>query len=392
MYHSAAEAGPAARGRAPVRILVLIPEARQAVVVSSFSFESSARLPLNPRFKQILHATVKSYIDTAEPVGSKMLTQQYNFGLSSATIRNAMAVLESWGLLFQPHTSAGRIPSDSGYRVYVDELISPPTELIQQMRAALAENLGERQDLESLLQGATRLLATLSGCVALITAPQSVFVSVRHLQIVHIGEGRALVIVVTDALQTRSFLLDLPQPEMAEQLETLNNFLNLQLQNRRVDDLNAAAVEAMGGEFHWYTDFLRGLIALLQRVLQPPTGQLYVSGVGEILKQPEFSEPERIQAIVQLLEVERERLGPLISPTQRHSRQIVVRIGAENPLGPMQFCSLVSSTYYLNEVPVGSVGVLGPTRLPYDRAIASVQAASDHLCQVMQAEDEPHRW
>lgn len=356
--------------------------------MNSHSFYSlHSKLTLSDRYKQILHATVKCYIDTAEPVGSKMITQQYNFGLSSATIRNAMSVLESWGLLFQPHTSAGRIPSDSGYRVYVDELIAPPTELVQRMRSALAENLAERRDLESRLQGATRLLATLSGCVALITAPQSALVCVRHLQIVHIGEGRALVIVVTDALQTRSFLLDLPQPEMAEQLEALNNYLNIQLQNRMVGELDPAVVGAMGGEYHWYAEFLRGLIALLQRVLQPPTGQLFVSGVGEILKQPEFAEPERIQAIVQLLEVERERIGSLITPEQHQGRQIVVRIGADNPLEPMQFCSLVSSTYYRNETPVGSVGVLGPTRLPYDRAIASVQATSDHLSQVMQSEE-----
>lgn len=337
-----------------------------------------------------MRATVKSYIDTAEPVGSKMLTQHYDFGVSSATIRNAMAVLESWGLLFQPHTSAGRVPSDSGYRVYVDELIAPPTELVQQMRTALKENLAERQELERLLDGATRLLATLSGCVALITAPQSPLVCVRHLQIVDLGEGRALVIVVTDALQTRSFLLDLPRPEMAEELEILNNFLNVRLQNRLLTDLDPQAVEALGSNFQWYADFLRGLIALLQSVLQPPVGQLYVSGVGEMLKQPEFSEPERIQAIVRLLEVEREHLRPLLAPQDRPG-QVVVRIGAENPLEPMQFCSLVCGTYYRNEIPIGTVGIIGPTRLPYDRAIASVQATAEHLTMVMQSEDESRR-
>ncbi|MBC7880197.1 MAG: heat-inducible transcriptional repressor HrcA [Anaerolineae bacterium] len=352
------------------------------IAVGNAPFKNSHPF-LTGRYRQILRATVRSYIDTAEPVGSKMLTQQYNFGLSPATIRNAMSALESWGLLFQPHTSAGRIPSDSGYRVYVDELLAPPTELVQQMRLALQENLANRQELEHLLHSATRLLATLSGCVAMITAPQSASVTVRHLQIVNLGEGRAMVIVITDALQTRSFLLDLPHPEMAEELEILNNYLNIQLQSRHLSEIKP---EEGSDQFHWYAEFLNKLVALLQQVLQPPIAQLYVSGVGEILRQPEFAEPERIQAIVQLLEDERERIGPLMN-SQNPMGRIVVRIGAENPLEPMQFCSMVFGNYYRNDVPIGSIGVLGPTRLPYERAIASVEAATQHLSHVMRVEE-----
>lgn len=342
-------------------------------------YTQTIRPPLTGRYRQVLRATVESYIDTAEPVGSKLLTQHYNFGLSAATIRNAMAALENWGLLFQPHTSAGRIPSDSGYRVYVDELLYPPTDLVEQMRLALEENLSNRQELENLLHSASRLLATLSGCIALITAPQSATVSIRHLQIINLGEGRALAIVVTDALQTRSFLLDLPRAQMAEELELLNNYLNVHLRNRQISEF---APPEGGGRFHWYADFLRNLVSLLQQVLHPPTGQLFVSGVGEILRQPEFSEAERIQGIVHLLESERERLSPLMVPGGQLGR-IVVRIGAENPLEPIQFCSLVCGTYYRNAVPVGTIGVLGPTRLPYERAIASVEATAQHLTRMM---------
>lgn len=337
-------------------------------------------LPLNDRHQRILRATVKSYIDTAEPVGSKTLTRQYDFGLSPATIRNAMAALEEWGLLFQPHTSAGRIPSDSGYRVYVDELLAPPTQLIQQMRQALSDYLLEErhQELEGLLQSAARILASLSGCVALITVPRSALARVRHLQLVGVDEGRVLMIVVTDSLQTRSFLLDLPSPRLVDELELINNFLNAELYNRTLSDLSPAWVDELCHRFHQYADFLRTVSTLLKKVLQPMTGQVFISGVGEILRQPEFAEPERIQSLVQLLEDERERLSLLITPSDTHE-QVVVRIGAENPLEPMQFCSLVSGTYCYNQVPVGSLGVLGPTRLPYDRAIASVRATAEYL-------------
>ena len=221
------------------------------------------KIDLTVRQQQILKATVLSYIETAEPVGSKSLSQAYDLGLSTATIRNVMAVLDRTGLLYQPHTSAGRVPSDSGYRVYVDELIEEPKFLQEQLLLALTEKLGEQlqENLDRLLQQATQILATLSGCIALITAPPTDSTTIRHLQLVPVASDRVMAILVTDSYQTHSLLINLGKEnpdlgtvgsdnvvaspvveksssgtesaeELERELQLLNNFLNLQLKGK----------------------------------------------------------------------------------------------------------------------------------------------------------------
>ncbi|WP_218082681.1 heat-inducible transcriptional repressor HrcA [Anthocerotibacter panamensis] len=338
-------------------------------------------MKLNPRHRQILWATVKRYIDTAEPVGSKILAEAYRFDLSSASIRNAMNALEQAGLLFQPHTSAGRIPSDSGYRVYVDELLAPSEDLVQQMREAVLQELGEElhRTLESFLERAARLLSMLTGCVALITAPTGVLTSIRHLRLVPVSEGHVLLIVVTDNLQTRSLLLDLPAEVSEDELEPINNFLNTHLSNRTLKDFASDQSEPLWQEFRAWAEFLRSLVEVIrEEILAPTVGQVFVSGLSTVLRQPEFTQPQRLWEMVSLLEQERLNLGALILKDGAGQR-VTVRIGSENPFTPMHSCSLVSRTFAYQGVTLGSVGVLGPTRLPYDRAIASVQATAEHL-------------
>ncbi len=334
---------------------------------------------LNARHRQILWATVNHYIDTAEPVGSKMLAEVYRFDLSSASIRNAMNLLEQAGLLFQPHTSAGRIPSDSGYRVYVDELLAPSETLTQQIRELVSAQLGEslHRNFESLLDRAARVLAVLTGCVALITAPVGQLAMLRHVHLATVGEGRAMLLLVTDTLQTYSFLVDLPVALLEADLQEVNNFLNAHLTNRTLKDLDMS--EPHWQEIHAWSDFLKNVILLIREaVLTPQVGQVFVSGVGEILRQPEFSQTQRLQDLVNLLEEERVHLGALILRDGGEER-VSIRIGAENPLAPMHSCSLVSRTFTHQGLTLGSVGILGPTRLPYDRVIASVQATAEHL-------------
>lgn len=338
-------------------------------------------MKLNPRHRQILWATVKHYIDTAEPVGSKMLVETYRLDLSSASIRNAMHTLEQAGLLFQPHTSAGRVPSDSGYRVYVDELLAPSEALSQQIREVVLKQLGEElhRNLESLLERSARLLTMLTGCVALISAPVGSMASIRHLRLVPIGDGRALLILVTDSLQTYSLIVLLPAEVAEEDLELINNFLNTHLSNRSLQNLGPQD-EHLWLEFHQWADFLRSLVEMVrEEILTPQVGQVVVSGLTELLRQPEFSHPQRLQEVIALLEQERVHLSALIRKDNRTS----VRIGTENPLTPMHGCSLVSRTFSYQGVAIGSVGVLGPTRLPYDRAIASVEATAEHLAMAV---------
>lgn len=353
------------------------------------------QVQLTNRQQHILKATVRHYIATAEPVGSKALVE--NLGVSSATIRNVMGVLEKAGLLYQPHTSAGRVPSDSGYRIYVDRLMTPSDTLGREVELALAKHLKwEDWSLEALLQGATQILATLSGCITLITMPQTTTALLRHIQLVAIETGRIMLVVVTDNYETHSTLMDLPlakeeQPDaevIDRELQIVSNFLNTHLRGQNLAQLNALDWSQLGREFQYYGEYLKKSLAeLTRRTHTTPTTQIMVRGVSEVLRQPEFSQLQQVQALIQLLEEEQAQLLHLIfeeAETEEVGKpRVTVRIGAENPLEPIRTCSLISSTYRRGAVSVGSVGVLGPTRLDYESAIAVVSAASDYLSEAL---------
>ncbi|MGV0102062.1 heat-inducible transcriptional repressor HrcA [Nostoc sp. DSM 114160] len=365
---------------------------------------------LTNRQQHILWATVRHYIATAEPVGSKALVEEYDLGVSSATIRNVMGVLEKSGLLYQPHASAGRVPSDSGYRIYVDQLITPSlrSRSVSQTETIRTETLGreveialqkhlqwEDRSLETLLQGAAQILATLSGCISLITMPQTTTALLRHLQLVQIEAGRIMLIVVTDGYETHSKLMDLsPTPEETQrdsevidrELQIVSNFLNTHLRGRSLLELANLNWSELDQEFQRYGEFLKNSVAeLTRRTLAPTATQIMVRGVSEVLRQPEFSQLQQVQTIIHLLEEEQDQLWRLIfeepEPEDGGKPKVTVRIGAENPLEPIRTCTLISSNYRRGSIPVGSVGVLGPTRLDYESAIAVVASAADYLSE-----------
>ncbi|MGB3494493.1 MAG: heat-inducible transcriptional repressor HrcA [Elainellaceae cyanobacterium] len=358
-------------------------------------------IKLSDRQQHVLWATIRHYVATARPVGSEALLEEFNLNVSSATVRNAMGRLEKVGLLYQPHTSAGRVPSDSGYRIYVDKLLTPSEVMRQQVQQVLSEQLNwESWSLDAALRGAAHILAHLSGCIALITPPQTVTTSLRHIQLVQVDARRLMLIVVLDSFETQSMLLTLPQSQnevsvqelaiLEQELELLSNFLNHHLRGRSLQEISALDWGELGREFDHYAQLLQASLAELGRRLTHQVGQshLLVSGVAEVLRrQPEFAEIQQVQTIMQLLEVEQDQLLPLFfedgvpSPEGR----VTVRIGTENPLEPIQFCTLVSATYHWGDSATGSVGVLGPTRMVYEDAIALVEATADHLSEVANA-------
>ncbi len=311
-----------------------------------------------------------------------------------------MGVLEKSGLLYQPYTSAGRVPSDSGYRTYVDQLIAPSPALTLQVEQLLTGQLNWKDwSLEAILQGAAQLLATLSGCIALITMPQTKASRLRHLQLVQIEPGRVMLVVVTDCYETQSTMMDLPQSEPVEhrdatmldrELQILSNFLNSQLQGQTLTAFANLDWSELDREFECYADCLRALLKrFTQRTRSPNSTQIMIRGMTEMLRQPEFSELQQVQAIVQLLEEGQDQLWSLIFDESNGrgpvDRRVTVRIGSENPLEPMRACTLISSTYSRGKVPIGSVGVLGPTRMDYEGAIAVVEAAADYLSDALSA-------
>lgn len=360
----------------------------------------TVQIPLTNRQQQVLRATVHRYIATAEPVGSKVIAEEYDLKASPATIRNAMGTLEKAGLLFQPHTSAGRIPSDSGYRIYVDQLISPSPHLSHQVSQAFAGQFNplEGQGIEALLRRATQILSSLSGYVALVTLPQNQGACLRHVQLMQVAPYRIMLLVVTDNYATQSWLIDLPESmqdrqdsdpshqTLEQELHILSNFLNDRLKNKSFAEFALLDWSELGRDFQHYADLLQAHVQTIVHRNQPNTfTHILISGVSEMLRQPEFSVTQHAQVILQLLEEEQEQLWPLIfdgtdsALSGEPQKRVNIWIGAENPLEPMRACALVSATYCRDRTPVGSVGMLGPTRMMYENAIAWVEAAADYL-------------
>ncbi len=376
---------------------------------------------LTPRQHKILWATVRSYVATAEPVGSKALAENYDLGVSTATIRNDLALLEQNGFLFQPHTSAGRIPSDVGYRAYVDTILgsSVPSmsdpladrerqAILQGISNQLGKQLGD--NLDNFLHRAAQILASLSGCIAMVSVPQAQTVAIRHIQLVTMDPLRVMVIVVTDSYQTHSVLVHLdgstsappapnsqPDPahdddlritarisaeQLEEELHLLSNFLNLKLRGKTFAELQDLSWLDLDRELRSHAAWLRELITLIaQKHLKPSVGHLFTSGVTELMRQPEFTQTYQVETVLHLLENNGSDLNDLLS--QNDSGQMIIYIGQENPIEPIRHCTLITSTYYRGKNPLGSVSLLGPTRLAYDQAIASVEAVVDHLSKTL---------
>ncbi|MEN9274383.1 MAG: heat-inducible transcriptional repressor HrcA [Gloeomargarita sp. DG02_4_bins_56] len=340
-------------------------------------------LELTERQHQVLQATVTHYVATGEPVGSRTLMTQYRIPASPATIRQTMGRLEQAGLLYQPHTSAGRIPSDLGYRYYVDWLlhrgktVSPPW-----VAPALPKGAAH---LEEVLRQAAQLLAQLSGSIIVVTRPQPRSARLQHLRLVAVGERVALMVVL-EGERIESTLLDWVPPtqvELEAALEMLGQFLNYHLHGRSLRDIASLNWQLLEQEFASYGDWLRTLMPPLTEQLRTwgrattPT-PLVISGVAAALRQPEFQQAEQVQPVMQVLETQQERLGALLWDEEA---PVQVIIGQENPLEPMHICSLVSTMYSQNGVPVGSVAILGPKRMPYERMISLVQAGARYVSQ-----------
>ena len=348
------------------------------------------------RYQNILKATIEHYIATAEPVASKTLAQEYNFNVSSATIRNVMGRLEDAGLLYQPHVSAGRVPSDSGYRIYVDRLIVPDGKIQQSIQKSLQRELQlARANFEALLQKAAKILATLSGYIALITFPQNLNCTLHHLQLVKVASDRVMLIVVIDSLQTQSVLIQSPlqsetedESNLERELELLSNFLNSQLTGKTLTEIARLDWSELDRNFAKYTDFFSTLFEQLKVSLKDnKSNPILIHGVAEFLRHPEFSQLQQVQTLLSLLEEKQEKLLPIIYtlPELEDSlKKVNITIGEENHLEPMQSCTLISANYYQDETPVGSVGILGPKRMLYENAIALVENTANYLSNPFQ--------
>lgn len=328
---------------------------------------------LDERKRRILRAIIDDYIDTAEPIGSRTIARKHELGLSSATIRNEMADLEDMGYLAQPHTSAGRIPSDKGYRLYVDHLMRVnelSLEDIEDIKRAMEVKINE---LGQLIRQASIIMSRITKYTSMATTPQMKRSSFKAVQVVPIDVGKTLVIVVTSAGVVRNNLVKVSEWASPDFIIHISNVLNEKLKGLTLNQIDSSIIGEIELEI---SDSKEVLVPILNGVAecinQIDNFEILLDGTTNIFNYPEFRDVIKAKEFLSFLD-ERELISRMLSRGESEDDGVVIKIGAENNLEGIKDCSLVTATYSFGDVVIGSIGVIGPTRMEYPRVISSMK-------------------
>ena len=326
---------------------------------------------MDERKKRILQAIIDDYIDTAEPIGSRTIARKHELGLSSATIRNEMADLEEMGYLAQPHTSAGRVPSDKGYRMYVDQLMQVydlQQDEIEKIKSAMELRINE---LSQLIRQASAVLSRFTRYTSMVVTPQMKTSIIKALQVVPIEVGKAMVIVVTNAGIVRNNLIKISEQLQPDTLIMISNALNSKLNGLTVEQVNKQLILEIEKEIGMSIDILMPLLSgVVECINQIDSTEVYVEGTTNILNHPEFKDIMKAKEFMNMLN-EKAKIGRILFDAS-DSVGIVVKIGSENDLSGIQDCSLISANYNVADNFIGTIGIIGPTRMEYPKVISSM--------------------
>ncbi|MBI5440595.1 MAG: heat-inducible transcription repressor HrcA [Deltaproteobacteria bacterium] len=340
---------------------------------------------LTERDRKILGAIVEEFVQTAEPVGSRHLAKKFGLEISPATVRNAMSDLEEMGLLTQPHTSAGRKPTDGGYRYYVDHLMAAeplPLPERRRIRRLLANREGA--DVDEILETASRTLSAAAHQLGVILAPRFESDVFRRIDLVLLRKGKVLVILVSEAGVVHHRPVEAPEVRSQAELDQMVNYLNGLLYDLPLLAVKERILSEMATEKALYDSMLQVALKLGSRALEeePSEGEVYVGDPSTLLDHPEFASVSRMKGLFEAFE----KKGLLLKILDRASqaRGSHVLIGAENLVLDLQDCAVVSATYGVGGS-VGSVGVIGPTRMEYAKLIGLVNYVARVLGEYLEA-------
>ncbi len=337
-------------------------------------------MELDERKIKILNSIIQTYLITGEPVGSRTISKYTDLNLSSATIRNEMSDLEDLGYIIQPHTSAGRIPSDKGYRFYVDNLMKEKIAEVDEMKDILIEKADK---LDHLLKHVAKLLAANTNYATMISAPQYKRNKLKFIQLSRVEESQLLVVVMLEGNLIKNRLIEVDERVSEDEVAKLNILVNTFLQGLNLQEINMELIQRMKAQAEGYGQIIGQIIDAVAVVIQEEDDlEIYTSGTTNLLKYPELGDREKASELLYMME-EKKALSELIVDqevsAEENKNPIQIYIGSESPVSTMKDCSIVTATYELEEGVQGTIGIIGPKRMDYKKVVGNLQTMMNQL-------------
>ena len=338
-------------------------------------------MELDDRKLKILQAIIANYLETGEPVGSRTISKYTDLNLSSATIRNEMADLEEMGYIVQPHTSAGRVPTDAGYRLYVDQLmLEKDNEVgeIRETRNALIERVDR---LEEMLKQVAKVLASNTNYATMVTAPHYQNTKVKFVQLSQVSADQMLAVIVVDGNVIKNKLMHSETELMNDEILKLNILINTFLQGASLADINLEMINAMKQQAGKYAGILEGVFqGVIEAIHEAEELEIYTSGTTNILKYPELGDIQKTSELLEAFE-EKKVLTELLDDAmnKEDNTGIQIYIGDESPVQNMKDLSVVTATYQLKEGAKGTIGIIGPKRMDYKKVVSTLKDLTEEL-------------
>ena len=341
---------------------------------------------LSERKLKILHAVIQNYLETGEPVGSRTISKYTDLNLSSATIRNEMADLEEMGYIIQPHTSAGRIPSDKGYRLYVDMLMEEKEQELNEMQEQM---LDKADKMDQLLKQAARVLATNTNYATMVSTPMNNSNKIKFIQLSMVDEEQVIAVIVLGGNVIKNKIINIDEPISNENLLKLNMLLNTTLNGMAIEEINLGLIARLKEQAGIHSQVVGYVLdAVADAIHLDDDMQIYTSCATNIFKYPELSDNQSAQEIISAFE-EKQQLSELVTQTlaKEDNTGIQVYIGDETPVQTMRDCSVVTATYELGDGMKGTIGIIGPKRMDYEHVLKSMKRLQTELDQMFHKND-----
>lgn len=342
---------------------------------------------LNERKQKILEAIIRNYMETGEPVGSRTVSKFTDLNLSSATIRNEMSDLEEMGYILQPHTSAGRIPSDKAYRLYVDSLLVKKDQEVEEMKGLMVEKADK---IDLLLQQVAKLLAQNTNYTSMVTKPRYEHKKIKFIQINQMADRQLLVIVVLDNNHVNNRFVSMTE-ELDENVVAQMNFLiNTALNGLDFTEINMAIMQKIKEQAGAYSELAGSILDCVAEVMtEEDDSEIFTSGATNILKYPELTDKEKVTELLSTFE-EKQMLSAWANdpvPDEKEEHGIQVYIGEESPVETMKDCSVVTATYQIKEGVYGKIGIVGPKRMDYEKVVGTLENCMQQLDDIFKKKE-----